>query len=114
MPQLPFDCLDEIFEYLDDLEDDEVTLRSCLLVNRLWCEISVRILWRRIRNYNTLISCLPNEFKETLSKNGLITSTSILKPPMFHYASFCRVLYVNDVIFMIQEQLPTPIQIFEK
>ena len=70
MSQLPSDCLNEIFEYLDDLEDDKVTLRSCLLVNRLWCEVSVRILWKRVRNYNTLIACLPNESKEILSNNN--------------------------------------------
>src|SRR5436305_865640 len=73
MSQLSADCLNEIFEYL---ENDAVTLRSCLLVNRLWCKVSVRILWRRIRNYNTLIACLPNDSKDILFKNGVITSTS--------------------------------------
>src|ERR1044072_3264601 len=90
MPQLLADCLDEIFEYLD-----RGNLRSCLLVNRLWCKISVRILWINIRNYNTLIACLPSESKEILSKNGIITST--LAAPMFNYPSFCKVLIVNVV-----------------
>src|SRR5436190_18873892 len=90
--QLPADCLNEIFEYL---EKDKVTLRSCLLVNRLWCEVSVRILWREIRNYNTLIACLPNESKEILSKEGIITST--LAAPTFNYPSFCKVLSVYGV-----------------
>ena len=53
MFQLPIDCLNEIFEHL---ENDKVTLYSCLLVNRFWCKTSVRILWRIIRNYNTLKS----------------------------------------------------------
>src|SRR5688572_33045851 len=39
------DCLNEIIEYL---EGDEISLRSCLLVSRLWCKISVRILWRNV------------------------------------------------------------------
>src|SRR5947199_2022213 len=73
MSQLPSDCLNNIFAYL---EDDKVTLRSCLLVNHLWCEVSVEILWKSIRNYNTLIACLPNNSKKILSKNGVITSTS--------------------------------------
>src|ERR1043165_1941117 len=90
MSQLSTDCLNEIFEYL---EEDKVTLHSCLLVNRLWCEASVRILWRNIRNYNTLIACLPSESKETLRRNRIITS----KPPMFNYASFCKVLSVDEV-----------------
>lgn len=33
---LPIDCLHEIFEYLGK---DITTLRSCLLVNRILCEI---------------------------------------------------------------------------
>src|ERR671938_961667 len=89
--QLLADCLNEIFEYL---EEDRVALHSCLLVNRLWCEVSVRILWRSIRNYNTLIACLPNDSKEILSKNGIITSTSL---PMFNYVSFCKVLLTYEV-----------------
>ena len=87
MSTLPADCLNDIFEYL---EEDEVTLRSCLLVNRLWCETSVSILWRNIRNYKTLIACLPNESKEILSKNGIIASTAASKPPMFNYFSFVK------------------------
>src|ERR1051325_892843 len=92
MSQLPIDCLNEIFEYL---EEDGFTLHLCLLVNRLWCEVSVRILWRSIRNYNTLIACLPNESKEILTRNGIITST--LVAPMFNYPSFCKVLSVSNV-----------------
>src|SRR4051794_7325501 len=100
MSQLPADCLNEIFEYL---EKDKATLRSCLLVNRLWCEVSVRVLWRSIRNYNTLIACLPDESKEILSKNGIIISTS--KTPMFNYASFCKVLSVYQVSSDIKKLL---------
>src|ERR1044072_6889334 len=99
MSQLPVDCLNEIFEYL---EEDKVTLRSCLLVNRFWCEVSVRILWRGIRNYNTLVTCLPNDSKEILTKIGIIT---IFKPPMFNYASYCKVLSIGQVYFDIKKLL---------
>ena len=94
MPQLPADCLNEIFEYL---EDDKFTLYSCILVNRLWCEVSVRILWRNSynnynsRTYNTLISCLPNESKEIISENRIVISTKTLKPPIFIYAAFSNI-----------------------
>ena len=92
MSQLLADCLDEIFEHL---EDDIVTLYSCILVNRLWCEVAVRILWRYGQNYNTktfitLIACLPNESKEILHNNGITISFPSSKPPMFNYASFCK------------------------
>src|SRR5438045_3832488 len=91
MSQLTADCLYEIFEYL---EDDKITLHSCLLVNRLWCKLSVRILWRTIVNYNTLIACLPDESKEILYNNKIIFSTSTSKPPIFNYASFCKSLTI--------------------
>src|SRR6266496_1046882 len=98
MSQLTADCLNEIFEYL---EDDRTTLYSCLLVNQIWCKVSVRILWRIIRNYNTLIACLPNESKEILYNNEIIFSTSASKPPIFNYVSICKFLsvyYVNHNI----------------
>src|SRR5437762_1070072 len=107
MSQLPHDCLNEIFEYS---EKDKVSLHSCLLVNRLWCEVSVRILWRSIWNYNyqtynTLISCLPNESKENLSNNEIIVSTTTLKPPMFNYAAFCKVLSISLVNYNVEKLL---------
>ncbi|GBB84832.1 hypothetical protein RclHR1_01140021 [Rhizophagus clarus] len=104
MSQLPADCLNEIFEYL---EDDKLTLYSCILVNRLWCEVSVRIFWRdasnySISNFNTLISCLPNKSKEILYENGIVVST---KTPIFNYASFCKVLSINQVYYKIERIL---------
>ena len=118
MSQLPTDCLNEIFEYL---EDDITNLYSCLLVNRLWCEISVRILWRDVynyskRTYNTLISCLPNESKEILFNNGIIISTSTSKPLSFNYASFCKVLSIYQVYYKVEELLKNQqsITIFEQ
>src|SRR5579871_2532711 len=107
MAQLSFDFLNEIFEYLDD---DIVSLQSCLLVNRLWCEVSVRILWRNVWNYKTsnfriLISCLPNESKEILSKNKIIISTPTTKPPMFNYAALCKILSIDRVINKLYELL---------
>jgi hypothetical protein len=95
MSQLTADCLIEIFEYLS-----KNSLYSCLLVNKLWCNISVRILWRdsstyNLRTFRTLISCLPDESKEILSKNKIIYSFP--KPPTFNYASFCRVLSIYEL-----------------
>ncbi|RIA81351.1 hypothetical protein C1645_837159 [Glomus cerebriforme] len=101
MPQLPADCLNEIFEYLEE----EVITKSCLLVNNLWCEVSVRILWRNIRNYRTLIACLPNESKEILHKNKIIISHSITKPPLFNYATFIKSLSIYNIDSIIKSIL---------
>jgi len=83
--QLPADCLNTTFEYLEKAD-----LRSCLLVSRLWCEVSVPILWTSIQNYNTLIACLPIESKEILFKNEIIISTPTSKSPLFNYATFIK------------------------
>src|SRR6266536_692587 len=115
--QLPVDCLNEIFEYL---EEDKITLHSCLLVNRYWCKISVRILWRNIWTFknssfhyqerplkvatsilSTLIACLPNESIELLHKNEIFISTPTSKPPLFNYAKFYKVLSINEIYHLI-------------
>src|ERR1051325_5788873 len=95
MSKLPVECLSEIIEYL---EDDKTTLHSCLLVNRFWCEVSVRILWTSVWNYDTLIACLPNESKEILSTNGIITSTPTSKLPLFNYVAFIKNLEIDGII----------------
>src|SRR5688572_12494956 len=98
--QLTDDCLNEVFEYL---EEDKISLRSCLLVNRLWCRIVVRILWRNVWNFQynvyhsyrnlvplppstvlvTLIACLPNESKDILCMNGIFIPPPTSRPPLF-------------------------------
>src|SRR5918912_1172936 len=101
---LPADCLNEIVEYLED----KITLHSCLLVNRLWCETSVRILWRDIWRFkqpiqdasailSTLMACLPNESKELLHKNEIFIATPTSKPLLFNYPAFCKVLSINKI-----------------
>ncbi|GBB99555.1 hypothetical protein RclHR1_03560010 [Rhizophagus clarus] len=97
------DCLNIVIEYL---EEDKVTLHSWLLVNRLWCRISVKILWRNIWKFKrinftqvigTLITCLPNESKDFLINNGVsLIPTS--KPPLFNYASFFKVLKISSLL----------------
>src|SRR6266536_2100075 len=107
MSQLPADCLNDILEFL---EDDQLTLNSCILVNRFWCEVSVRIFWRNVLNYSisnfsTLIACLPNESKEILYENGIFISIPTSKSPTFNYASFCKILSISRVRYMIGELL---------
>ncbi|RIA88173.1 hypothetical protein C1645_256011 [Glomus cerebriforme] len=121
--QLPDDCLNEILECL---EEDKITLRSCLLVNRLWCKLTVKILWRNIWSFkyvfpyqqfeqhrlkiessilSTLISCLPNESKEILHKNEIPISTPTSNSPIFNYASFCKILPICEIVEVIESVL---------
>ena len=100
--QLPVDCLNGIFEYL---QEDKAALRSCLLVNRLWCEVSVQILWTNIQNYNTLIACLPHESKEFLHKNEIIILAPTSKPPLFNYVAFIKSLSIKETNIKIENLL---------
>ncbi|RIA84324.1 hypothetical protein C1645_832437 [Glomus cerebriforme] len=114
--QLPADCLNEIFEYL---EEDKPALYSCLLVNRLWCKISIRILWRNIWNFrcsiayqhrpkvslkilSTLIACLPDESKKFLNNNGVLIPTPTSEPPLFNYPAFCKFLSIYDIFQIVE------------
>ncbi|CAG8485678.1 10261_t:CDS:1 [Funneliformis mosseae] len=114
--RLSVDCLDEIFEYL---ENEKATLYSCLLVNRLWHKSSVRILWRNIwsvpisypnrrrwvsssKILRTLIDCLPHESKVLLSEKGIYSTSKL---PLVNYVSFCKVLSIHEVDQIIQRNL---------
>ncbi|GBC02152.1 hypothetical protein RclHR1_04480016 [Rhizophagus clarus] len=102
---LPTDCLNGIFKCLLDDLNDASSLHSCLLVNKLWCETVIPLLWNNpwqcaklIINNNdwpplvrTLLSCLPEDSKEILRNNGinlLLRTTS--SPPLFDYVGYCQ------------------------
>ncbi|PKC14766.1 hypothetical protein RhiirA5_409011 [Rhizophagus irregularis] len=112
-------CLNDILEYFND---DKNTLYSCLLVNQLCCEIAVRILWRNVCKFckfyfydkscdistsiiTSLIGCLPKESKNLLNKNGINITIIVQKPPLFNYASFCKVISLYEINSMIQHLL---------
>lgn len=111
--RLPADCLRVIFEFL---QDDTKSLHSFLLVNRLWCETTVPILWRNTKNwllsqfndkstqtlFTTLLSCLPEDSKKLLSDNGIIIPPPTAQPLLFEYAAFCRRLSYNDINYVIE------------
>src|ERR1041385_4855534 len=107
MSQLTADCLNDIFEYL---EEDKFTLYSCLLVNRLWCEVSVRILWRNIYSYyarhrTSAYKTLLSAFQLNLKKFWIIIPTPTSKSPIFNYAAFCEVLVIGQVDSEIRQFL---------
>ncbi|GBB83638.1 hypothetical protein RclHR1_10340001 [Rhizophagus clarus] len=112
LPVLPADCISEILEHLDK---DICTLHSCLLVDRLWCKISVKILWRDVWNckyycyqrsiLSTLVACLPKESKELLHEREIFISTPTPKPPSFSYEKFCKVLPIYKMCIKIENVL---------
>ncbi|GBB88243.1 hypothetical protein RclHR1_01480008 [Rhizophagus clarus] len=79
-PQLNFDCLNQIFKFIN--EDDSTLLYSPSLVNKLWCQVAIPFLWsnpwkfKNRTNVNlqwkrnilikTYLSCLYQESREIL------------------------------------------------
>ncbi|CAG8479618.1 23816_t:CDS:2 [Cetraspora pellucida] len=113
-PRLPADCLEDIFKYLSD---DTDSLYSCLLVNKLWCQIVIRILWKNPWNLNskpkynritswacitrTLISLIPDTSKQILKRNGVeippLIVSSQLSSPIYNYLGFCKSLSLKEI-----------------
>ncbi|CAI2191265.1 4689_t:CDS:1 [Funneliformis geosporum] len=91
-----------IIQYLrKDLE----TLHSCILVNRLFCRITIPILWenpfsvkcRRGHRYNFFdiyFSYLNDEDKTSLSDIGIKINPSPFIKPLFNYPSFINTLSI--------------------
>ncbi|PKY20229.1 hypothetical protein RhiirB3_433476 [Rhizophagus irregularis] len=113
--------LKKILEFLDN---DMVTLHSCLLVNEECSKIAVEILWKDIYKIqasaeelygieledesdqnilSTLYSCLSKESKELLIQNNIIIESPTLKSPKYDYPSYCKYLdagYINQLIII--------------
>ncbi|RIA91597.1 hypothetical protein C1645_821825 [Glomus cerebriforme] len=82
--QLPIDCLNEIFEHL---ENDKSTLHSCLLTNRLW------------------FACLPKESLDLLYENEIFIPTPTSESPLFNYPAFCEVFSIANIFEIIDNVL---------
>ncbi|GES74517.1 hypothetical protein GLOIN_2v1882079 [Rhizophagus clarus] len=99
MSKLNSDVLYLIFE---QLQHDNKTIQSCLLVNRTSCEIVIPILWKNPWQYNLnykqhllllniIISNLPHELKIIYKSKGIYTLPNSYKP-LFNYIKFCNYL----------------------
>ncbi|CAB4417149.1 unnamed protein product [Rhizophagus irregularis] len=102
MPEFNRDILFLIFE---ELQEDSKSLFSCLMINRLWCETAVPILWKDPWRYNIkyanknflysiITSYLSNDIKEFLTREGTQISNQSLT---FDYLSFCKSINVNII-----------------
>ncbi|PKY14944.1 hypothetical protein RhiirB3_427051 [Rhizophagus irregularis] len=86
---------------LEELQYDKNSLYSCLLVNKIWCETTVPILWmnpwkdlprgKEKSQSNVFVSHLSNEVREKLKREHGIILPKAMKLS-FNYISFCRYL----------------------
>src|SRR5688572_8465611 len=88
---------DILFLLFEELQNDSKSLFSCLLVNRLWSDTVIPILWRNpwccIKKeslYNIVIFSLPSDIKESLKSQGIQLFPFSHQSPLFDYLSFCK------------------------
>ncbi|RIA80138.1 hypothetical protein C1645_882336 [Glomus cerebriforme] len=97
---------DVLFLLFEELQDDSKSLFSCLLVNRLWCETVIPILWRNpwcyginYKNKSYLFAIiafyLPISIKEFLLSQGI--NFPPISSLLFNYLSFCKSINVNII-----------------
>ncbi len=99
---IPNECLQEVFKHLD--ENDTKTLFSILLVNRLWCQNIVSILWKNPFNFNKskfpfkmnliLLSYTDEEPINPLKESNLFY---IPKVTTFNYPSLIKQLDITSM-----------------
>jgi hypothetical protein len=114
MSNLNRDVLYLIFE---QLHDDKRTLFSCLLVNKVWCETIIPILWRNpwksLKNenetllLNVIISHLSNVSRNKIGKHSFLTNS--YQKPLFDYISYCRHLNLDEIGKIIHKVLKVEI-----
>src|SRR6266542_6085236 len=99
---------DILFLIFKELQDDSKPLFSCLMVNRLWCETAIPILWKNPWHYNInyknktylfiIISFyLSDDIKEYLKRQGIQLPSISHKSLLFDYLSFCKSININTI-----------------
>jgi hypothetical protein len=121
MSKLNRDILNQIFQDLNDLINTnpnnvkkyKKSLHSCLLVNKLWCEIMIPILWSYPYNYvykkdslfNIFISHLSDDSIKFLKDENIIEENFQKRKLSFNYVIFCKYLNYIDKIFPKRSKL---------
>jgi hypothetical protein len=100
---------DILFLIFEELKEDSKFLFSCLMINRLWCETVIPILWKNPWCYNNInyskknylffiISCyLFDDIKEFITEQGIQLPSGSNQSLLFDYLSFCRSINVNII-----------------
>src|SRR4051794_38356252 len=71
--QLPTEILEKIMYFAKTSSQDISTIYSCALVNRLWCRVAIRILWKKPFKY-----VFDNNDDRNHNKNNIPKSTKLL------------------------------------
>src|SRR6266496_5715835 len=98
----------EIIQYF---RNDFSTLHSCILVNRLWCRLTIPLLWedpfskKFPKNYHFIEIYLHNlseDDKTKLNEYGIISDNLFPSSTLFNYPSFIKCLNINKIYCSIE------------
>src|ERR1700722_9205577 len=100
------ELLNEIIQYF---QNDFSTLHACILVNRMWCRLSIPLLWENpfsipTRNYNFINIYLYNlndDDKIKLNRYGFNTDLLPLYT-LFNYPNFIKCLDTNKIGYTVK------------
>src|ERR1043165_1379372 len=92
---------DILFLLFEEFQDDSQSLFSFLMVDRLWCETVIPVLWRNPWKYNIdyrhksslyyiITSYLSDNVKEFLTRLGIQLPSNSRQSLLFDYLSLCR------------------------
>src|SRR4051794_1365632 len=106
---------DILFLIFEELQDDSKSLFSCLMVNRIWCETVIPVLWRNPWRYDIVysnksylfiifISCLSNNIKESLTSKGIQLPPISYQSLLFDYLTFCRSINIDIMNHIISTE----------
>ncbi|CAB4426607.1 unnamed protein product [Rhizophagus irregularis] len=101
LPELTF----KIMKYF---QNDYSTLHSCILVNRLWCRLSIPLLWENpfsihAENYNFIEIYLHSLNDDFITNKYKIINKSSHSNILFNYPRFLKYLNTNEFIFSVDK-----------
>ncbi|GBB99712.1 hypothetical protein RclHR1_03600008 [Rhizophagus clarus] len=98
-----------IYEIIQYLHNDHITLSSCILVNRLWCRIAIPLLWENpfstcTKNCNFIeiyLQYLNEKDKDKLQEYGIKIHS---KPSLlFNYPNFIKNINTCKIVYSIEK-----------
>src|SRR5436305_7052772 len=100
---------DILFLLFEELQDDLKSLFSFLMVNRLWCETVIPVLWKNPWKYKhidyhhnsslyyIITSYLSDDIKDSLTRQGIKLPPILCRSLLFDYLSLCRSINMNVI-----------------
>ncbi|EXX64737.1 uncharacterized protein OCT59_019120 [Rhizophagus irregularis] len=102
-----------LYKIINYFQGDYSTLHSCVLVNRLWCRLTIPLLWEDpfsipTGNFNFIevyLYYLNDHLKTKLNEHEIINNVLLPSNTLFNYPSFIRYLNINKIVPSIESWL---------